>query len=493
MQSIKRSYIAVAVWPQDLLIAMVKVSLVDGIPIYRQIIESIRSQIALGELAAGDRLPTINQLADDLKISRLTVLRAYQILQDRGFIASTVGKGTVVTGHLDAPRAKKYLSRLTDRGLMPLFETVSHRSSIRSFATSLPDPALVRMDEIALCMSNNADMDPWQAYLPPSAGLGEFVQAGMQWIRGFVPHQNEKGIVVSAGSTAGLNTILQTICEPGNDIVVLCPAIQIIENVASAFRLNTVLCHRQSGKIDFDELEQLFVVHGPKLIIISSLSDPVTGENMTADEMAQLATLAKAHRVRIVDFIPYAGFQFEKFQAQSIAGAHPELDVITNLGLDTHIIAGAALGYILVPDDERLAFGDAQFRMTMGVSSLLQLGFARYLKEGYLQNHIARSNTAYRDRMATLQRALTRYMDKICHWNTPASGLSIWIELPDGIESNIVFQILLEKSVAILPGTQVLCDQPDRHFRFSIAMQNQEAILNSVGVISDTLRRLMAT
>lgn len=68
------------------------------VPIYEQIVEEIRNRIIRGELSAGDVLPSVRVLSRELKISALTVKKAYDFLEQEGFTATVHGKGTYVTG-----------------------------------------------------------------------------------------------------------------------------------------------------------------------------------------------------------------------------------------------------------------------------------------------------------------------------------------------------------------------------------------------------------
>lgn len=65
-------------------------------PIYIQIVEQIRQQIALGELKPGDQLPTVRQLAADLRVNFNTIARAYRMLDEAGLISTQHGRGTYV-------------------------------------------------------------------------------------------------------------------------------------------------------------------------------------------------------------------------------------------------------------------------------------------------------------------------------------------------------------------------------------------------------------
>lgn len=68
----------------------------SGIPIYEQIKSQIKEAIFSGELQEDDLLPSIRQLAKDLKISVITTTRAYNDLEAEGFIISVQGKGCYV-------------------------------------------------------------------------------------------------------------------------------------------------------------------------------------------------------------------------------------------------------------------------------------------------------------------------------------------------------------------------------------------------------------
>ena len=66
------------------------------VPIYEQIVESVKKSIASGELKPEEALPSVRGLARDLKISALTVKKAYDQLEEEGFTVTVHGKGTFV-------------------------------------------------------------------------------------------------------------------------------------------------------------------------------------------------------------------------------------------------------------------------------------------------------------------------------------------------------------------------------------------------------------
>lgn len=65
-------------------------------PIYDQIADQVKDQIMHGKLAAGEALPSVRTLAKELKVSALTVKKAYDTLEAEGFIHTVHGKGSFV-------------------------------------------------------------------------------------------------------------------------------------------------------------------------------------------------------------------------------------------------------------------------------------------------------------------------------------------------------------------------------------------------------------
>ena len=69
----------------------------SGKPVYLQVVDQIKSAAASGALRAGEPLPSIRPLAEQLRINRNTVAKAYAELESQGVIATLAGKGCFVT------------------------------------------------------------------------------------------------------------------------------------------------------------------------------------------------------------------------------------------------------------------------------------------------------------------------------------------------------------------------------------------------------------
>ena len=96
----------------------------DKTPVYAQLERGIRSAIATGRLVVGDQLPTVRQLAVDLRVNANTVAKVYAFLERAGVLETRRGVGTFIAARTATPQEevvrRTELSRLVDRFLAEL-------------------------------------------------------------------------------------------------------------------------------------------------------------------------------------------------------------------------------------------------------------------------------------------------------------------------------------------------------------------------------------
>ncbi len=85
----------------------------SAVPVYRQIVDQVKHQIANGTLRAGDRMPSVRELARQLPANQNTVLKAYDLLSREGLLIRKRGDGTFVD---EAPPTLKKSERLKQVG-----------------------------------------------------------------------------------------------------------------------------------------------------------------------------------------------------------------------------------------------------------------------------------------------------------------------------------------------------------------------------------------
>ena len=86
----------------------------SGIPIYQQIADAFRSDILSGKLKQGEYLPSIRGLAKELKISVITTMKAYELLEEEGLVTAMQGKGFCVNAQDSQMLHEQHMRRIED-------------------------------------------------------------------------------------------------------------------------------------------------------------------------------------------------------------------------------------------------------------------------------------------------------------------------------------------------------------------------------------------
>lgn len=103
---------------------MIALNLNSEIPIYTQLRNQIVEALARGEVAPGEPLPTVRQLAEDLGINPMTVNKAYGELKHQGYLETNLKKGTLVKQRVTAD--PDFLKKIEPRLRLLIAEAVLH-------------------------------------------------------------------------------------------------------------------------------------------------------------------------------------------------------------------------------------------------------------------------------------------------------------------------------------------------------------------------------
>lgn len=102
----------------------------SGEPLYRQIVEEVRLRIAKGDLASGDQLPSIRELAEQLQINMRTVVKAYEELDRAELVVMQQGRGVFIASQRTSVPVRERRKRLRELAMKLLVEASQLGSSI---------------------------------------------------------------------------------------------------------------------------------------------------------------------------------------------------------------------------------------------------------------------------------------------------------------------------------------------------------------------------
>lgn len=131
----------------------IQIDLRSDLPIYLQLIEQIKRQIADGTLSPGDQLPTVRSLAEELRVNFNTVARSYRLLDEAGVISTQQGRGTYIT---EKP-PPEILDRLRRESLTTLASRYVREARRLGFSTEEIRQKLLDQLEVQTDMNNEGE------------------------------------------------------------------------------------------------------------------------------------------------------------------------------------------------------------------------------------------------------------------------------------------------------------------------------------------------
>lgn len=111
------------------------------VPIYTQLVDRVKHLVASGVLEPGDQLPTVRQMAAELRVNFNTIARAYRILDEEGVISTQQGRGTYVLEPIPPEKASRLRSAALE-GMTKSFLEHAHQVGFR------PDEVAMLLDEL---------------------------------------------------------------------------------------------------------------------------------------------------------------------------------------------------------------------------------------------------------------------------------------------------------------------------------------------------------
>ena len=378
---------------------------------------AVEGAIAAGRLGPEERLPTVRDLAADLQVSPATVASAYRALKQRGLIAASGRRGTVV-----APQPPLRVRR--GRTLPP---------GTQDLASGNPDPALLPpLDGVF------ARLDPEHKLYGGPAKLPQLVDLAAD---DFAADGVHGEIAILGGALDGIERALQTQLLPGDRVAVEDPCWPRINDLllALGFVLEPVAVDR-AGIVP-EDLEHA-LQRGARAVIATPRGQNPTGAALSATRGRELrSVLARRPDVLVL----------EDDYVAAVAGA-PYVPVH---GTTDRWAVIRSMSKVLGPDLRvALAAGDPltisriEGRQLLGpgwVSHVLQQVVARLLATASTHRLLARAERVYAERRAALVDALGDHGIE-AHGD---SGLGVWIPLP---EEAATVQLLLERGWAVSPG-----------------------------------------
>ncbi|MDR3375356.1 MAG: PLP-dependent aminotransferase family protein [Ancalomicrobiaceae bacterium] len=434
-----------------------------------RVMATTRQRIAGRILAPGAKLPSVRGLADMLRVSKSTVVEAYDRLQAEGVILARPGSGYYVAGHLPPLTLAELAPRL-DRSIDPLWIS---RQSLEAGgevlkpgcgwlpASWMPEAGLRRALR-ALARAEPATLADYGTPFgsPPLRALlarrmGEVSIAA-------APNQ----ILLTDSGTEAIDLVCRFLIEPGDTVVVDDPCYFNFHALLRAHRAKVVSVPYTATGPDIDRFAAVLAEHRPRLYVTNSAIHNPTGAVLSPVVAHRLLKLAEAADLTIVEDDIFADFELEP--APRLAAFDGLNRVVHVASFSKTLSASVRCGYVAARPDWIEGLVDLKIATRFGSGRLSGELVLAALTDGSYRKHVG----ALRQRLARVTGEVVGRLRRlgIDPWIDPRGGLFLWCRLPEGSDAARVAQAALALGVVLAPGNAFsLAQSAGRYMRFNVA------------------------
>ncbi len=466
----------------------------NGSTLYRQIAEQIKDRICDGRLPSGAQLPTIRQLAETLKVTRLTVQNAYAELQSNGWIEATVGRGTFVADGV-RPRPPMLLpgQPITTDGVIHDILRSNQIMGMRSMSNASPDMKLFPTDEFWHGMDalrhSFAEMTTYVSSQGDSSLLVELAAFVQEREIDAAPEE----ILVTNGATQGFSLVIQALCRAGDRVLVEQPTYLGFLNTLQAQGIEPVGVPLDDEGIRLDILERMIVQERPRLLYtVPSFQNP-TGLCLSLARRKELIALAERYNLLLVEDDIYGRLAYDGAAPVPLKALDRSGTVIYISSFSKLLMPGLRIGFVIAPPPLHQRLVSLRRAADLCGSLFLQRSLAEFLRNGGMRRHLRRVLPIYRERRDAMLSALKMTMPPAVQWTRPAGGLVCWLTVPAQSNMGDLLAASQRSGWNFAPG-EVFLAQPEasHHLRLSFGQAPPEAIRSGVDMLAKLIRERMA-
>jgi len=457
----------------------------DGTLVQRMM-DDTRRRIASRAWPPGTRLPSIRLAAESARVSKSTVVEAYDRLASEGVIVSRRGSGFFVA-HAGAPLSLADVAPRLDRAIDPFWVS---RQSLESEshvlkpgcgwlpADWLPD-AEVRRALRTLARSGDGALADYGTPL----GLPPLRQLLARRLGDRGIHCGPDQIMLTESGTQAIDLLCRLLISPGDTVLVDDPCYFNFHALLRAHRAEIVSVPMTPEGADVAAFQEALERHKPRLYITNSAIHNPTGATLSLTTAHRLLKLAEAHGLTIIEDDIFADFEEEP--APRLA-ALDGLERVIHIGSFSKTLSAAVrCGYVAIRRDWLDRLVDLSIATTFGAGRLSSEIVLRVVQDGSYRRHLQ----LLRTRLARARRDVARQLDGIgvAPWLEPRAGMFLWCRLPPGMDAAERARAGLARNIILAPGNVFSLQQSAPGFmRFNVAQCTTPAAM-------DLLRDLLAS
>lgn len=449
-----------------------------GDPLYQTLYQHIRQVILSGELKAGSKLPSTRALAEELKISRNTVLNAYRQLMEEGYLEGRGGSGTYVASVLPESLLTVSGSSLAKQGpkenhLLPGLE-LSDRAAMqntvqfRMSGGQYPLPFLAQVPALdafpyklwsrlviraARRMPENHFLyqDP-SGYLPLREAVAAHVAVSRQ------VHCTPEQVMIVPGAQAGLDLAARMLVNEGDPVWIEDPG--YIGARGAFLGAGAKLIPIPVDEYGLQVKAGIEQAPQAKLVYVTPSHQYPLGVTMSIGRRLQLLEWAKSADAFILEDDYDSEFRYSGRPLATLQGLDDSGRVIYVGSFSKVLFPALRTGYLILPPALVEPFRNVRRMVDFHSPMLEQAVLADFLTEGHFNRHLRRMRTLYAERREVF---LAETQGLPLDIYSPEAGIHCVGWLPEGLEERTIVRKAPEFDLALTPISAFTLRPHSRH------------------------------
>jgi DNA-binding transcriptional MocR family regulator len=439
--------------------------------LYESVANDLAQLIETGTFRPGDRLPSVRQLSSQRKISMSTTLQAYSLLESRGLIEARPQSGYYVRaqlpGALPEPEISSPQPDPTQVSLRELAMMVLHdmyNPALVKLGAALPDPDLLptdKLNRILARLAREAGAAENQVIAPPGCEALR-VQIAQRAVTAGCS-LSPVDIVTTSGCGEAMEVCLRATCQPGDVVAIESPTyfgvLQIIEGLGlKALEIPT---HPRDG-ISLGAL-RFALEHNPvrACLVIANFNNPL-GSCMPDDNKKELAGLLARHDIPLIENDISGEIYFSDHRPITVKAYDRKGLVLLCSSFSKDISSGYRVGWVAA--GRYRATVEWLKSTTDSTATLNQMAVAELIASGGYDHYLRRARRAYAQSVGLMSQAVMRYFPEGTRVTRPAGGFVIWVQLPENMDSLVMYKQALRAKITLAPGYLFSPSQKYRNF-----------------------------
>jgi GntR family transcriptional regulator/MocR family aminotransferase len=445
-----------------LLSEMNRLGVQDALPLHRQLYEALRRAMLDGKLGAGERLPSSRDLAQDLNLSRNTVVAAVNQLSVEGYLESRVGSGTYVNDNVPrlnpgaAPvrpgqrRAATAAGQLSRRG-----QALSACFNASELEVQPFTPGIADFSAFPLTLWQRLQNKHWRMTYPDmldyndSGGYAPLRRAIADYLRVFRSVQLDADqVLVTTGTQQSLDLCARLLADHGDTVWVEDPAYW---GAAKAFIASGLQLHPVAVDDEGIHPGPADDAHPPRLIYLTPSHQYPTGAVMSLPRRHQLLQTARQHSAWVLEDDYDSEYRFSGPPISSLEGLDSDGRVLYMGTFSKVLYPGIKLGYLVVPKPLVAAFKQAHYDLNRPGQMPLQAALAEFIEMGHFSSALRRARQNYGERRAALLDALRPVLGGDSFISGAEQGLHLCLRLPPDVDDQALAQRIAQQGLTVRP------------------------------------------